>query len=125
MENSIKEAYSKIGRVWCPVLEDFVTFNRAGLQHLIRKRGIMRPKSEQRRRFALLRYAENIIKNPDAIVTHEIKNAELSPAEFWMFHREQDDIRITLTIRQIGKGNKHFFSIYGDKIKTSPIQADF
>jgi hypothetical protein len=125
MENSIKEAYSKIGRVWCPVLEDFVTFNRAGLQHLIRKRGIMRPKSEQRRRFALLRYAEDIIKNPNATVTHEIKNAELSPAEFWTFQEEQDDIRITLTIRQIGKGNKHFFSIYGDKIKTSLIQADF
>ena len=114
-ENSYKKAkyqaekfYKKIGYVWCSALHDHVVFNRAGFRHLMRKGKIWRPKSEQKRRFALLPFVEMIIENPAAHFT----TRQGSNVTFWSFSKQDNNERITLIIRQVGNGKKHFFSIF-------------
>jgi hypothetical protein len=58
-----KEFYEKIGSIWCPALNEYVIFNRAGLRHLMQKGPAFRPKSEQKRRFALISHAKRVIEN--------------------------------------------------------------
>ena len=119
-----KKLYSKIGRVSCPAFGgDFVSFNRLGFSHLLRKGHIPRPKSEQKRRLSLLKYAEVIVKNPKAkiyfrqieakylINRHGQKILTASLVKFWTFIEEIDGKKIKLVIRQLGNGNKHFLSI--------------
>jgi len=123
MENP-KEFYSKIGRVWCPALDDSVVFNSMGFRHLLRKRGKRRPGSEQQRRLALLSHAQDIIADSGVIVTHEKRVAvqsthrygekieKTTSADFWVLTASRNDETIKIVIRQFEEGNKHFFSIY-------------
>jgi len=120
-----KSLYLEIGRVWCPALGDYVVFNSVGFQHLLRKRGKRRLQSEQQRRFALLKNAVDIVTNPNALVIHAKRMAMQSnkwqrekimreiQADFWAFKEIKDGQTIaTLLVRQLERGEKHFFSIY-------------
>ena len=60
-EQKAKEFYKSIGRVWCPVLGDYVAFNKIGFRHLLGRGRKPRSRSDQMRRFALLRYAVDIL----------------------------------------------------------------
>jgi hypothetical protein len=125
-----KRVYKMIGRVKCPALNDeFVAFNNEGLNHIMRKGKNLRPKTEQKRRFALLKYAEPIIINPQAIIEYreEIKKVfvkkqgqkilQESIARFWTFSASVDHCKIKIVVRQLNAGQKHFFSIMGDKFR--------
>ena len=118
IKNSYEEAkekaellYAKLDRVWCPVLNEYVIFNRSGFQHLIWKGGLPRPKSEQKRRFALLEHAEKILSNPNATFSHEQKGN----TQFWAFTEKQSDVAVRVVIRQVGIGKKHFLSTFEEK----------
>lgn len=64
-----KEFYSSIGSVICPGLNnELVSFSKYGFYHLLRKRGVLRPRKEQLRRFALLHSAVEVIKNAKAMI---------------------------------------------------------
>ena len=101
-KQNAKEFYTSIGMVWCPALKDRVVFNRLGFQHLIRPKNIERPRREQRKRFALLPIARNIIENDDAITkrhqkvtTHIVKihGARIpirSYVNYWEFTERSD-----------------------------------
>ena len=127
-----KKIYSEIGGVKCPALGDeYVFFNSFGFNHIIRKGRIPRTRNEQKRRFALLPFVEVIIKNPKAIIIyrketikekinrHGEKVLMESTAHFWAFVEKIEDCNIKVVVRQIEKGNKHFFSVMGDNIKIS------
>jgi hypothetical protein len=130
-KSKAKELYSKIGRIWCPVLKDYVAFTSIGLRHLIRKRGIRRPKSEQKRRFVLLHCIVPIITDPRAKVLHEEKEtlrlvnhsgnkmAIPAQAEFWKFVAVQNGRIVRIVIRQFKNGKKHFLSVYGKEQKSA------
>lgn len=124
-----KKVYSRIGRIKCPALDDeMVVFNSAGFNHLVRKGRIPRPRNEQKRRFVLLEYAEQIIKNPRADI--EFRQSEIkytvdrygeevlmtSVAKFWTFAQTIDGCVIKVVIRQIEDKQKIFFSIMGDDV---------
>ena len=126
-----KEFYGKIGHVWCPALGDFVVFNQAGFEHLVQKRGSPRPKSEQKRRFSLLPYVKNILEDQGITIIHE-KNKILhsakvggarvimvTTAQFWRIVALRDDEIIKIIIRQIDGHEKHFFSIFAKKQKST------
>src|SRR3989344_5159926 len=66
-----KAIYVRIGRIQSPALGDSVAFTSAGFNHLIRKGRIPRPKNEQKRRFALIPYIEQIVKNPKSLLLYE------------------------------------------------------
>jgi len=116
-----KNIYSKIGHIECPALSnEFVTFSRVGFNHLVRKGRIPRTKNEQKRRFVLIPYVENIIKNPKAKILYREKIVKYkanrhgekviieSKARFWAFAENIESCKIKVIIRQLGSGNKHF-----------------
>ena len=105
----------QIVRVSCPKLNASIAFNRIGFRHLIRKGGVRRPRGEQKRRFALLRYAPGIISNPRANVVLRTKGR----AHFWMFQEERGGRMVKVIVRQLRGGKKHFYSIFSGKKKPS------
>lgn len=124
------EIYKKIGRISCPALnDDHIYFNRLGFNHIVRKGRITRTKNEQKRRFILLKYAEDIIRNPKAFIKfreYEIKERVNRHGEkilvtfnskFWTFTENREDCKIKLVVRQNDGSNKHFFSIMGDNVQ--------
>lgn len=132
-----KSFYAKVGRVSCSVLNgETVVFNSIGFRHLLRGRGVFRPRAEQRRRFALLPYAVNMIKNPGTRVvyqprmtTHLInwrgkKTLVASRVDFWIFTAKQRDRVIKVIVRQFRGKEKHFFSVYEIKQKSALCKAD-
>jgi len=128
MENP-KEYYSNIGRVWCPVLNDYISFNSTGFRHLLRKKGVLRAGADQKRRFNLLTNAVSIIANSEIIVDHKREEAlhrihrdgkgvmVSDMVDFWKLTRRGPDNAITIVVRQFENGNKHFLSIYSKKQK--------
>ncbi len=128
-----KKAYSKIGRIHSPALNDeYVAFTNKGFTHLIRKGRNPRPRSEQAKRFLLIPYAEQIIKNPKATILyrsnetkyyinrHGQKILTTSTARFWTFVDIIKDTKIKVVVRQLNQGQKHFFSIMERRNKKSP-----
>ena len=125
-----KKAYSKIGQIHSPALSgEYVAFTSKGFTHLIRKGHNPRPRSEQVRRFLLIPYAEQIIKNPKATILyrssetkyyinrHGQKILTSSIAHFWTFVESINGRRTKVVVRQLNQGQKHFFSIMGDNQK--------
>ena len=120
-----KRIYAKIGRVPCPAFGgEFVAFNSAGFNHLVRKGRIPRTRNEQKRRFALIPYVEGIIRNLKANIFYErreTKNATdrhgdkiiiKSVANFWTFVDTISGYSVKVVIRQLDTdGPKHFFSV--------------
>jgi hypothetical protein len=113
-----KEYYKTIGRVWCPALNDYVVFNNKGFTHLLRKKGVTRMNSEQKRRLNLLADAIKIIADPLTNPVAQIKYAR-HPVNFWKFTGEKDGQKITVVVRQLPDGIKHFYSVYSKKQKTA------
>lgn len=124
-----KKIYSKIGRIPCPAFSDeLISFTSEGFNHLIRKGRIPRTRNEQKKRFALIPYAEKIIKNPQTITfrqTEEKYNVNrhgqnillTSIASFWTLHAKIKGCDIKLVIRQIHGKQKQFQSIMSSDIK--------
>lgn len=115
IKREAKKAYDKIDRVWCPALNDYVAFRKAGFRHLIWKGPAPRLKSEQKRRFTLLPYVEKILQNPNNSVIYKSEG----DAKFWGFTDRQNERIIRVVLRQIGEGEKHFFSVFEDKQKST------
>ncbi|TSC57962.1 MAG: hypothetical protein Greene041679_204 [Parcubacteria group bacterium Greene0416_79] len=126
-----KSIYSKIGRLACPAFGgEFVAFTSDGFSHLLRKGRIPRTRNEQKRRFALMSYVAQIIKNPKAAIVYERRDTKTvvnrhgdkitlqSVANFWTFAERIDGCKIRVVVRQLSeRGGKHFFSVMGDNIK--------
>lgn len=128
LKTTAKKLYSKIGRIPSPALSgEYVAFTSVGFTHLVRKGRNPRPRSEQKRRFALLPYAETIIKNPQAVIIYRTTETKYwtnrygqkvlitSTAHFWTFVEEINGLTIKIVIRQLNSGQKHFFSIMSNK----------
>jgi hypothetical protein len=113
-----KEGYREIGRVWCAKLGDHISFTRVGFQHLVRKGRRPRSRQNQIRRFFLLSFIRSVLADPAAQVAYEEKTCtdRLPCAKFWAITGKQNNKKITVIIRQIEAGKKHFFSIYDQKI---------
>jgi hypothetical protein len=109
-----KEFYMDIDRVWCPPLCDFVVFNSIGFRHLMWNVA-PRPKSEQKRRFALLVHLKKILSASDASVFYEQRKG----IHFWIFNDKHSDKLIRVIVRQIDGRQKHFFSVFERKQKST------
>ena len=120
-----RQRYRSIGRIWCPVLGEYIAFTKVGFLHLLRKRGKRRALSEQMRRFSLLNHIKTIIEDPATAVVHRKGETEnlvkrhgkksftSFPAEFWALTKECNGSVVTVVVRQTRTKKKHFFSIYG------------
>lgn len=116
-EKNAKARYAKIKSVPCPAFGgEAVAFNRSGIRHLIWKHGKPRLKSEQRRRFALLRYAPAVVLNSKTVVSYRVQGR----ASFWLFQGKHRGKTISVIVRQLRGGKKHFYSIFADHKNKKP-----
>jgi hypothetical protein len=115
--------YKSIGSVWCPALDDEVFFDESGFRHLVQKGRRFRMKSEQKRRFALLKYAREVLESSSKC-SENVRGVENSRAHYWKFKKDLDGIAITVVVRQMEGDDKRFLSIYGKKQKSAPESAD-
>ncbi len=119
-----KAFYKTIGHVWCPALNDHVRFSTAGFHHLAWKQNYPRRKSEQIKRFAFISDAKAIIASRTTITEHRMTDASydtyrrgkrkitVSTANFWSLTKKRNGKAITVIIRQLKGGEKHFFSVF-------------
>jgi hypothetical protein len=127
IKEEAKISYLQIGQVWCPALESFISFNDSGFHHLIWKNRKHRSKGDQNRRFLLLPYAPNILTSTKIDITYQERDiiaprnrygeveAAAFRAAYWAFVEKLPDKTITVIVRKVGNGEKHFYSIF-DKI---------
>lgn len=120
-----KKFYYSIGSVVCPVVQGVVTFNNMGFHHLVHKGKRPRSKQDQMRRFRLLKYAADILANPNSSCTEEGKKADnvIPGATFWNVSGRAEGKLVTVVVRQVGIGKTHFFSIYDQKIARKPCDS--
>jgi hypothetical protein len=129
-----KKIYSKIGRVPCPIFNnELVSFTSRGFGHIIRKGRIPRTKTEQKKRFVLLKYAERMVKSPASQVKVEFERREITEkvnrfgqkilvkkwANAWALVETIDGCVVKLVISQIDGKNKEFLSIMSKEVKKS------
>jgi len=115
----LRQFYKNIGQIWCPVLNDYIVFTRRGFDHLIGKGDIVRPKSEQKRRFSLLPYVQDILIYPHAEFSYETKLINEKNIHYWKFTGAGGGMHITIIIKQTPKGKKQFLTVYGKKQKST------
>jgi hypothetical protein len=135
MQDPAKEAredYNKIGRIWSVALNDYISFNNVGFQHLIRKGKAPRSPRQQIKRLTLIPYATEVILKPSQPVTLR-EEEKYSPIKrdgiemminthvrFWAFHANIENKNIRVIVRQINNGHKHFFSIFEEDKQKRP-----
>jgi len=126
-----KNIYSRLDKVICPALGNAeISFSRIGFNHLIRKGRTLRTKSEQKRRFVLIKYIHQIILDPNATILFResiIKEKVVrgnkrifikSHAKFWTFVSNINGCKIKVVIRQMDNGKLQFLSVFGDNVIT-------
>ena len=116
-----KSIYKKIKKVICPILNgEEIHFNATGFGHLIRKLKI-RSRNEQKRRFRLIPFAKRTILESKIIEDYrENKINKGKVVKEWALVHTFGILTIKLIIKQVGNGNKHFYSIMQKNTKKSP-----
>jgi hypothetical protein len=103
----------KIGYVTCPAFgNEKIYFTQAGFNHLLRKGRIPRKHNEQIRRLTLVYHAPTLLAVSTTASSYERTYLRDSSADFWSFVGTRKEISITIVIRQLNGGQKHFFSIF-------------
>ena len=121
MENSkyrelLKERrkwYKKIGKVYCPILKEYVIFNSKGFYHLRYSSGRERTIKEQMYKVGLLPLVIPVIKNVEKIEEYRKELSNGKEVEYWIL-KEVVGSQNTMTkviLRRIGTGNITFYSV--------------
>lgn len=119
-----KEFYETIGKVFCPYFQSAISFNELGMEHLhYKKREKFRPEQDQYMRFKLISYAPEIIKRSHTIQglletsqfekvrSHNKTEYVMKFVRFYEFIAVIKRSRIKIIVKQIGDGEKFFWSI--------------
>ncbi len=112
-----RQKYRSIGSVKCPAFSgESVFFGRSGFNHLIRKGRKLRKNHEQTSRLELLLFAPYILFVSKTFDNHRVVKDKVNlkkSIQFWSFIRYGLlDEKITVIVRQSGKGKKEFYSIF-------------
>jgi hypothetical protein len=118
VKQKAKELYERVGRVWCPALNDEIIFGSNGFRHLVRNGSRHRYKSEQKRRFALISLAKDILENSQNFAVREIDSGG-KKATFWAFTERRNDKIIKVIVRQIEGQKKKFLSVFESNKKST------
>jgi hypothetical protein len=118
LRKNTEEYYRTIGRIWCPTLNISIVFDKTGFRHLIRQGNSQRPKSEQKRRFALLAQAVKILKSETAYASCRRKEN----TTFWALD-EVNNSSVRVIVRQIDGKEAHFLSVFQVKTKIRPVKS--
>ncbi|MFW0862388.1 MAG: hypothetical protein ACKKL6_02275 [Candidatus Komeilibacteria bacterium] len=110
--------YKKIGKVYCPILNERIIFNSKGFYHLrYKSSGGARSINEQMYKIGLLPLVIPVIKR--ATYIHEYKKKRYSKAinkyfEIWELRAKvgKQKSEIAVVLRRVGNGNITFFSVW-------------
>lgn len=106
--------YNKIGKTWSPFFGEYILFSSKGFKHLIYKPS--RNVTEMAERLCLLRYAESIISDSKGGVVMRTSRHGEKEIRYWMLRKSINGWLVKLIIMQQGNGQKHFYSIMGNKL---------
>ncbi len=113
-------SYKNIGSIICPALNnEKINFNKKGFRHLLYKENNRRHDSQQKRRLKLINYAKMIVEGSNKYSEYRSISSDKDTIHFWSLEKLIENSVITLIIRQINNGPKHFFSIMDKNAKTS------
>ena len=120
--DKVHDMYYRIGTLTCPAFPgETIYFNKHGFNHLLRKNRKYRSPQEQRRRFQLLSFVVDILKNSNHIDSVRISTLSNSIARFWTIKALRKDNErntvIYVVLRKCNDGLLHFFSVYDSRIK--------
>ena len=115
-----REKYTETGPMPCPAFgNELIYFKKSYFKHLLRKRGILRSESEQKRKLILFKYALEIIKSTKVIDEYR-KGKKINDPEagqFWALSKIYGNRKVSVIIRQIGSNQKHFFSVKDEETR--------
>jgi len=112
----VRDAYKKIGTAQSSALcGDRVFFSNIGFNHLIRKKREPRSRKERDSRFALLKYAKDIIEGKEAEIFYRQSVGAISTMHFWAFAAIIDGRIIKVVVSQVNNERKQFLSIMEDR----------
>ncbi len=105
--------YNQLACVICPILNHSnIYFTAPGFKHLIWK-GLRRRKyGEILSRLLLFEYVCEIIQSQQVKIEYRSIQTKTRTIEYWGLTKYIKNIKITVVIRQIGNGRKHFYSIF-------------
>ncbi len=109
-----KKEYYETKYIRCPAFNsELVYFTHDGFNHLIYKEKKPRDLEEQTRRFNLFKFAKEILRTSKKFNTYKhLISKRLVKVYYWSFMKYIHGRRMTVIVRQIGEGEKHFFSIF-------------
>jgi hypothetical protein len=118
------EEYKSIGKIFCPCLNEEVTFTSDGFRHIIyRSKGKKRHVNTQMLRFRLLNKAVQMISNSHItqeyesketemiVEDHNIKVSKLVKVEYFGFIGIIDGWKIKVIVMKRGNGSPTFWSV--------------
>jgi len=123
IKETAEKFYKEIGRLFCPVFNEPVVFNSEGFNHLIYKKGGERAKDDQITKLKLLPLAQEIVKITATYQEYDEgliyvqkkrfkkKVNESVKVRYWGLVAIIRNCRVKVIIRQVGNGQKHFYSV--------------
>ena len=78
---------------------------------------ILRPQADRINRFNAFLSIQEIIEGSETFYEYRKSTGQVSTAYFWSLVKTIDGRKVTVVIRQLDNGPKHFFSIIRGKIK--------
>lgn len=116
--------YKSLGKIKCPYFPDEISFNSKGMQHLKFKAwNKTRSIIDQYMRFKLLKYAPEVIKkshtlqeictkkNFEKVQVNSRWETKAIVVNYYGFIAILDEIRIKVIVKEVGLGEKYFWSI--------------
>ncbi len=108
-----KTEYNNIGHILCPAFNnEKIYFNREGFNHLLWKGDSYRAVSEQQERLSLIPFAVSLLGMCGSYSTYRNSRTDENTAKFWAFDSMLGNKSVSVVVRQINEGNKHFLSVF-------------
>lgn len=120
-----EEQYSKFGEVHCPYLQEKVSFNAKGREHIkFKSKNKARSRKDQYMRLKLLRYAPEVVKLSrtvqginktkifELVRSNQRNEKLLMDVVYYEFIAViEEKIRVRVVIKKIGEAHPYFWSI--------------
>lgn len=119
--------YKKIGKVFCPVLNEWVIFNAKGFRHLLYNgNNKIRTNNEQIYRLNTLNESIRVISQVEKVLKFQVRYSKTERREvsYWRIEKVVNNQLVTVILRKIGTGNITFYSTWRKRRKTKNLPKE-
>ena len=115
--------YKTVGKVYCPILNQYVVFNSKGFYHLrYDSHGKRREMSEQKYKIGLLPLVIPVIQLATSIADYKKEQYSKPLGKYYEIWELKEIVGrqkalVSVVLRRIGDGNITFFSVWKKEIK--------